>query len=183
MLDSASAGFVQSRQRRQFRVYVRRSPSRKFETLFISCERNIADGRRCQSHREKGRVQIVQAVHSLRSFRPLVRQNLSAPLSFESRRLSSLLVAISFCATACAVKSRYSTTIKGVAVFIDTWLVLSIRQKNVSKNISFCFSPYLPYLPASVSNTNCSKPSFLGGSRSRKRGQAIFSLKDQFVVC
>jgi hypothetical protein len=89
---------VQSRQRRQFRVYVRRSPSRKFETLFIACERNIADARRCQSHRKKVRVQIVQAVHSLRSFRPLVRQN-SAPLSFESRRLSSLLMAISFCST------------------------------------------------------------------------------------
>ena len=58
---------IQSQQRRQFRVYVRRAPSRKFETLSISCERNIADGRRCQSHRKKGEVQIVQAVQSLRS--------------------------------------------------------------------------------------------------------------------
>src|SRR5436309_9449219 len=67
MLDSASTGLmkIQSQQRRQFRVYVRRAPSRKFETLSISCERNIADGRRCQSHR--GEVQIVQAVQSLRS--------------------------------------------------------------------------------------------------------------------
>jgi hypothetical protein len=47
-------------------VYAERR-SRKFETLFISCERNIADGRSCQSHRKKGRVQIVQAVPSLRS--------------------------------------------------------------------------------------------------------------------
>jgi hypothetical protein len=57
MLDSASTALmkIQSQHRRQFRVYVRRAPSRKFETLSISCERNIADGRRCQSHRKKGR--------------------------------------------------------------------------------------------------------------------------------
>jgi hypothetical protein len=67
LLDSASTALmkIQSQQRRQFRVYVRRAPSPKFETLSISCERNIADGRRCQSHRKKG-IQIVQAVQPLR---------------------------------------------------------------------------------------------------------------------
>src|SRR5689334_25432560 len=78
MLDSASAGFVQSRQRRHFRVYVRRAPSPKFATLSISCERNIADGRRCQSGRKKGeRLSCWRGVCVARSKRSLTRNSIA----------------------------------------------------------------------------------------------------------
>jgi hypothetical protein len=53
----------------------------KFETPVISCERNIADGRRCQSHRKNG--------ERFKSFKPFNRCALRLAARFKAEQFKS----------------------------------------------------------------------------------------------